>query len=86
MDRYMVMLIMITMALSTSILFLAMLARYPIYTTLLVFIMYTLYLFLSNEKAGVHNAQEFENRFWTVFALSAATASFFAKDSPIAIG
>ena len=41
---------------------------------------------MANEKAGVHNAQEFENRFWTVFAFAFGTTIFFAKDSPLAIG
>lgn len=39
-----------------------------------------------NESHGVHNAQEYENRFWTIFAVLFSTALFFAADSPIAIG
>ena len=34
----------------------------------------------------MHNAQEFENRFWTVFALMVSTTALFAADSPVAIG
>ena len=33
-----------------------------------------------------HDAQEFENRFWTVVALLVSTALAYAKDSPLAIG
>ena len=32
------------------------------------------------------NPQEFENRFYTIFALLLSVALFFAKDSPIAFG
>ena len=38
------------------------------------------------DRAGVHNAQEFENRFWTVFALMLSTTALFATDSPVALG
>jgi len=39
-----------------------------------------------NESHEVHNAQEFENRFWTIFAVLFSTAVIFAKDSPLAFG
>jgi hypothetical protein len=35
---------------------------------------------------GVHFAQEYENRFWTIFALLFSTALFFAQDSPFCFG
>jgi hypothetical protein len=38
------------------------------------------------EESGVHHAQEYENRFWTIFALLFSTALFFAQDSPVAFG
>ena len=41
---------------------------------------------MAYEESGVHHAQEFENRFWTIFALLMSTALFFAKDSPLAFG
>ena len=41
---------------------------------------------MAYEESGVHHAQEFENRFWTIFALLFSTALFFAQDSPIAFG
>ena len=65
---------------------LALFAVSPVFCSCLVSLLYTLYLFLANEEHGVHHAQEFENRFWTIFALLFSTALFFAKDSPIAIG
>jgi hypothetical protein len=45
-----------------------------------------MYLFMAYEESGVHHAQEFENRFWTIFALLLSTALVFAKDSPMAFG
>jgi hypothetical protein len=41
---------------------------------------------MAYEESGLHQAQEFENRFWTVFAMFLSTALFFAKDSPLAFG
>lgn len=41
---------------------------------------------MAYEEHSVHHAQEFENRFWTVFAMLLSTALFFARDSPIAFG
>lgn len=58
----------------------------PIFCSCVVSLLYTLYLFIANEGAGVHHAQEFENRFWTIFAILLSTALFFANDSPIPIG
>jgi hypothetical protein len=31
-------------------------------------------------------AQEYENRFWTIFGMLLSTALFFANDSPVAFG
>eukprot|EP00536_Pseudo-nitzschia_multiseries_P010728 jgi/Psemu1/297650/fgenesh1_pm.337_\ len=52
----------------------------------LLSLVYTLYLFVAYEEHGVHHAQEYENRFWTIFAMLFSTALFFAQDSPVAIG
>lgn len=41
---------------------------------------------MAYEESGIHHAQEFENRFWTIFALLLSTALFFAKDSPLEFG
>ncbi|GMH88886.1 hypothetical protein TL16_g11292 [Triparma laevis f. inornata] len=86
MDRSFIMMLMLLSSILLILLFLSFFARAPIFSSLLSALIYTLYLFIANEKAGVHNAQEFENRFWTVFALMFATAVFFAKDSPFAFG
>jgi len=80
------MMIMLSGLLFTILFFLALFARSPIFAALITALLYTLYLFLANEKLSVHNAQEFENRFWTVFALMFSTALFFARDSPMALG
>jgi len=65
---------------------LALFAMAPIWCSCLLTLIYTLYLFVANEEHGVHHAQEYENRFWTIFALLFSTALFFAQDSPVAIG
>mmetsp|Transcript_25958 Transcript_25958/g.54032 ORF Transcript_25958/g.54032 Transcript_25958/m.54032 type:complete len:1266 (-) Transcript_25958:28-3825(-) len=86
MDRFAALLLMLTLSLTLLLIFLALFARSPIFSSLITALLYTLYLFVANEKAGVHNAQEFENRFWTVFALMVSTTALFAADSPVAIG
>ena len=65
---------------------LALFAVAPIVCSCLLSLVYTLYLFMAYEESGVHHAQEYENRFWTIFALLFSTALFFAQDSPICIG
>ncbi|CAJ1905588.1 unnamed protein product [Cylindrotheca closterium] len=58
----------------------------PIICSCLLSLLYTLYLFIAYEESGVHHAQEYENRFWTIFALLFSTALIFAQDSPMAFG
>src|SRR3569832_470683 len=65
---------------------LALFAVAPIICSCLVSLLYSLYLFMAYEESGVHHAQEFENRFWTIFAVLLSTALFFAADSPLAFG
>lgn len=65
---------------------LALFAVAPVVCSCLLSLLYTLYLFMAYEESGVHHAQEFENRFWTIFALLFSTALFFARDSPVAFG
>jgi len=69
-----------------TLLFLALFAVAPIFWSCVASLLYTLTIFLFNERHHVHNAQEFENRFWTLFAVLFSTALFFAKDSPLALG
>ena len=86
MDRTAALLIFTLLSITSLLLSLALLASAPIFSALTLLLLYTLYLFLANEKAGVHNAQEFENRFWTVLALAFSSVTAFATDSPFAIG
>jgi hypothetical protein len=65
---------------------LALFAVAPVVCSCLLSLVYTLYLFMAHEESGVHHAQEYENRFWTIFALLFSTALFFAQDSPLAFG
>ena len=71
---------------SAFLLLLALFAQAPIFSSCVVSLLYSLYLFLTNESSSVHHAQEFENRFWTIFAVLFSTAFFFARDSPFAFG
>ena len=48
--------------------------------------MYILYYFIANETSGMHHAQEFENRFWTIFAFLLTSACVYVKDSPFCFG
>ena len=65
---------------------LALFAVAPVICSCLVSLLYSMYLFMAYEESGLHHAQEFENRFWTIFALLLSTALFFARDSPLAFG
>ena len=65
---------------------LALFSSAPIFCTCFSSLLYTLYLFIANEESGIHHAQEYENRFWTIFTVLFTTALFFANDSPIAVG
>jgi len=86
MDRGAAMLILLGVLVGMSLAFLALFAMAPIFCSCIISLLYTLYLFIANETAGIHHAQEFENRFWTVLAVMFSTALFFAKDSPLAFG
>ena len=86
MDRFAAMLLLFGAGVVSVLLLLALFAAAPILCSIFVSLFYTLYLFVAHEDAGVHHAQEFENRFWTIFTLLSSTAVFFAKDSPICIG
>jgi len=86
MDRVVAMLMLLALLVAFVLMFLALFAMAPIYCSCLLSLIYTLYLFMAYEEHGVHHAQEYENRFWTIFALLFSTALFFAQDSPVAIG
>jgi len=80
------MLMLLALLVAFVLMFLALFAMAPICCSCLLSLIYTLYLFMAYEEHGVHHAQEYENRFWTIFALLFSTALFFAQDSPVAIG
>jgi len=80
------MLMLLALLVAFVLIFLALFAMAPICCSCLLSLVYTLYLFMAYEEHGVHHAQEYENRFWTIFALLFSTALFFAQDSPVAIG
>uniref|UniRef100_A0A7S4ERR4 Uncharacterized protein n=1 Tax=Pseudo-nitzschia australis TaxID=44445 RepID=A0A7S4ERR4_9STRA len=86
MDRVVAMLILLALLVTFVFLFLALFAMAPICCSCLLSLVYTLYLFVAYEEHGVHHAQEYENRFWTIFAMLFSTALLFAQDSPVAIG
>jgi len=86
MDRFFAMLIFFCILVSLLLVLLALFAQAPIICSCLVSLFYALYIFLANESHEVHHAQEYENRFWTIFAALCSTAAFFAVDSPLAFG
>eukprot|EP00978_Attheya_sp_CCMP212_P001286 scaffold2680_cov57-Attheya_sp.AAC.1 len=86
MDRVAAMLILLGLLVTVGLLLLALFAVAPVICSCIVTLLYTLYLFIANEESAFHHAQEFENRFWTIFTLLLTTALFFANDSPLAFG
>ena len=86
MDRVAAMLILLGMLVGAIFAILALFAVAPVICSCLLSLVYTLYLFMAYEESGVHHAQEYENRFWTIFATLFSTALFFARDSPLAFG
>lgn len=86
MDRFLAMIMLLTALCSLLLCVLALFAVAPVICSCLLSLMYSLYLFMAYEESGVHHAQEFENRFWTIFGLLLSTALFFANDSPMAFG
>lgn len=65
---------------------LALFSVAPIFCSCLAALMYILYYFIANETSGMHHAQEFENRFWTIFAFLLTAACVYVKDSPFCFG
>ena len=75
-----------TLIQTTTLLLLTCFVVAPIVCSCLVSLIYSLYLFIAYEESGVHHAQEFENRFWTIFAMLFMATLVFASDSPMAFG
>lgn len=65
---------------------LALFSVAPMFCCCFAALLYILACFIINEAGGMHHAQEFENRFWTVFAVLMATAIIFVRDSPLCFG
>jgi hypothetical protein len=86
MDRFAAMIILLGLLVGTILMFVSFLSVAPIISSCLLSLAYSLYLFIAYEESGLHHGQEFENRFWTVFAVVLSTALFFASDSPLAFG
>jgi len=86
MDKVVLMLLVLLSLLVLFLLLLAAFARAPIFLSCVAALCYLLLHFVSDERSGVHRAQEFENRFWTAFACLCSTAALFAADSPLAFG
>lgn len=87
MDRFAAMLILLVFMVVTMLLVVKLFTIAPILCSCLVSLLYSLYLFMAYEESGGQtHGQEFENRFWTIFAILLSTALLFAKDSPMAFG
>ncbi|KAL3799327.1 hypothetical protein ACHAW5_001264 [Stephanodiscus triporus] len=86
MDRVAAMLLLLGLIVTTVLVMLALFSIAPIFCCCLAALLYILYYFLANEASEIHHAQEFENRFWTLFAMLATSASVFVKDSPFCFG
>lgn len=86
MDRFAAMILLLLGVVSTVLMILTLFVFAPIVCSCLFSLLYSLYLFVAYEESGVHHAQEFENRFWTIFAMLLTTTLIFASDSPVAFG
>ncbi|KAG6964481.1 hypothetical protein JG688_00007667 [Phytophthora aleatoria] len=71
-----------------ALVFMAFFAYAPLLCASWLGIMYVIGLYLSTEssKWRWHDAQEFENRFWTGTAFMFSAAVLYIKDSPLAVG
>ena len=58
----------------------------PVFSLLCLVCLVSLFLFINLEDSFMHASSEAENRFWTLFTASLASAALFAYDSPVCIG
>lgn len=86
MDRVAAMILLLGLMVVTVLFLLALFSVAPIFCSCLAALLYILYYFLANEASGIHHAQEFENRFWTLIAMLLTAAIIFVKDSPLYFG
>jgi hypothetical protein len=74
-------------ALLLALLLMAFFAYAPFLCASWLALMYMVFLYLTNEHSWWwHDAQEFENRFWTMTAFLFSSAVFYIHDSPLAVG
>jgi len=83
MDRVAAMLFLLAVIVTTAVLSLAFFSICPLFSTCITALLYVLFYFLANESSGVHHAQEFENRFWTIWSALLAVAIIYVPDSPV---
>jgi hypothetical protein len=87
MPKAMVMVGMIFFGLLMALLIMAFFAYAPLLCLSWLGIMYVIVLYLSTESNWRwHDAQEFENRFWTMTAFVFSSAVVYVRDSPLAVG
>ncbi|KAL7501183.1 hypothetical protein ACHAWT_011044 [Skeletonema menzelii] len=85
MDRIAAMILLLGAFVSMTLFLLALFSVAPIFCSCLCALLYILYYFLANEGTTIHHAQEFENRFWTVFFVLLTMAGIYVKDSPFSV-
>lgn len=88
MPKAMVMVGMLFFGVLTALLLMAFFAYAPLLCLSWLGIMYVIGLYLSTESNNWrwHDAQEFENRFWTMTAFLFSSAMVYIRDSPLAVG
>ncbi|KAL7546997.1 hypothetical protein ACHAWF_010314 [Thalassiosira exigua] len=86
MDRVAAMLLLLGVIVIVVLFMLALFSIAPIFCSCACFLLYILYYFLANEASGIHHAQEFENRFWTIFSMLWFSTGIFVRDSPVCFG
>ena len=68
-----------------ALLLLAFIAYAPLLGASCACISYVVVFYMTTESRWWHDAQEFENRFWTMTAFLFSTALLYIHDSPLAI-
>ncbi|KAL3784883.1 hypothetical protein HJC23_012486 [Cyclotella cryptica] len=86
MDRVAAMVIALGVMLLGCLFLLALFSIAPIFSSVLAVLIYIVLYFLFNEEHEIHHAQEFENRFWTIYFALLVGASIYVKDSPFCFG
>ena len=85
-DQPLFLLLLLCIGLLISLLSIASFIHAPILCTSFFVLFYITFLYLTTELHRWHDAQEFENRFWTLMAFVFSTSLAFVRDSPFANG